>query len=81
MSFYTASVVNGLGPDFGAQPLFIQLQTTQTEPLGLRICEPDDTLSTVSFDPYRSKSGLHCVARCLEKIDIVSHALAVLKKA
>jgi hypothetical protein len=44
----------GLRPDFGAPPLYIQQQTTPDEAFGIRICEPDDSLSTVGFDPERN---------------------------
>ena len=41
------------GPDFGAQPLYIQQQNFPTKVLAMRMRDPGGTPSTVNFDPKR----------------------------
>jgi hypothetical protein len=41
----------GLGPDFGAQPFYLQKLAIPAEAPGVRMGDHDDALSTVSFDP------------------------------
>jgi hypothetical protein len=50
-------VASGLGRGFRAQPLYIQQRNLPIKALAMRIANPGDTPSTVSFDSEETVKG------------------------